>query len=148
VFSEKPEVAQLGDRRPRVVQRQDVLFVVPGRVERDVDLAHLKAADAKVDFGTDLQNIGELQFQRVSVPARLFAQPIERQAKQSHLAFVEIRDGHRRDFGQTDLAGRKNQAPTRDDAHVRTWNGLGGEFTPAKIVAPVFVDPTHGRLHV
>jgi sarcosine oxidase subunit alpha len=31
---------------------------------------------------------------------------------------------------------------------VLVWNGLGGEFTPARIVAPVFVDPTNGRLHV
>jgi sarcosine oxidase subunit alpha len=27
------------------------------------------------------------------------------------------------------------------------WNGLEGEFTAARIVAPFFVDPTHGRLH-
>ena len=31
---------------------------------------------------------------------------------------------------------------------VLVWNGLGGEFTPARIVAPVFVDPTQARLHV
>ena len=31
---------------------------------------------------------------------------------------------------------------------VLVWNDLGGEFTPAKIVSPVFVDPDHGRLHV
>ncbi len=31
---------------------------------------------------------------------------------------------------------------------VLVWNALGSEYTAAKIVAPVFVDPTHGRLHV
>jgi methylglutamate dehydrogenase subunit C len=31
---------------------------------------------------------------------------------------------------------------------VLVWNGLGGESAAARIVAPVFVDPTHGRLHV
>jgi methylglutamate dehydrogenase subunit C len=30
---------------------------------------------------------------------------------------------------------------------VLVWNGLGGEAGAARIVAPVFVDPTHARLH-
>jgi heterotetrameric sarcosine oxidase alpha subunit len=31
---------------------------------------------------------------------------------------------------------------------VLVWNGLGGESAAARIVAPTFVDPTNGRLHV
>ena len=41
-----------------------------------------------------------------------------------------------------------NAGAERLGEEVLVWNGLGGEFTSARIVAPVFVDPTHGRLHV
>jgi len=30
---------------------------------------------------------------------------------------------------------------------VVVWSGLTSEYVLARIVAPVFVDPTHGRLH-
>jgi methylglutamate dehydrogenase subunit C len=41
-----------------------------------------------------------------------------------------------------------NSGAERLGEEVLVWNALGGEYTAAKIVAPVFVDPTHGRLHV
>lgn len=40
-----------------------------------------------------------------------------------------------------------NAGGERLGEEVLVWNGLGGEFTPAKIVAPIFVDPTNGKLH-
>jgi sarcosine oxidase subunit alpha len=35
----------------------------------------------------------------------------------------------------------------RHGEEVVVWNALNGEFVPARLVPPVFVDPTHGRLH-
>jgi sarcosine oxidase subunit alpha len=39
------------------------------------------------------------------------------------------------------------RGPERHGEEVMAWNALDGEFTPARLVAPVFVDPTHERLH-
>ena len=39
------------------------------------------------------------------------------------------------------------RGPERHGEEVLVWNALNGEFTPARLTPPVFVDPTHGRLH-
>ena len=40
------------------------------------------------------------------------------------------------------------RGPERRGEEVVVWNALGSEYVAARIVDPVFVDPTHGRLHV
>jgi sarcosine oxidase subunit alpha len=35
----------------------------------------------------------------------------------------------------------------RHGEEVLIWNGLRGEYTPGRLASPVFVDPTHERLH-
>ncbi|MFO1148001.1 MAG: sarcosine oxidase subunit alpha family protein [Alsobacter sp.] len=39
------------------------------------------------------------------------------------------------------------RGPERHGEEVVVWNALNGEFVPARLVPPVFVDPTNGRLH-
>jgi sarcosine oxidase subunit alpha len=40
------------------------------------------------------------------------------------------------------------RGPERLGEEVVVWNALGSEYVAARLVKPVFVDPTHGRLHV
>ena len=62
MLAEQPEIPKLRHRRRGLVRhRQNVLFVVAGAFDGDVDLAHLKAADPKVGLAADLQNVRELQ---------------------------------------------------------------------------------------
>ena len=70
MIAEQPEIPRLRHRRRGLVQRrQIILFVGAGALEGSVNLAHLKAADAKVDVAADLQNIGEFQLQGFKIPA-------------------------------------------------------------------------------
>ena len=101
MFAEQPEISRLRHRRRGLVQRrQIILFVVAGACEGDVDLAHLKAADAKVDLAADLQNVGELQLQRINIPARVLAKPVEREPQHPQFGLVEVGNGHGGDFNQ------------------------------------------------
>ncbi len=123
MIAKHPLISRLRHRRLGVVRRrQDILFVVAGRRERDVDLAHLEARHTKIDLAADLQHVRELQPQRVDVPARLLAQTIERQPQQSQLRLVEVRDDHGRNFAQADLASCQDQTPTGDHAVVGVHN--------------------------
>src|SRR5712672_807176 len=98
--------------------RQIILFVVAGACEGDVDLAHLKAADAKVDLAADLQNVGEFQFQRIKIPARVLAKPVEREPQHPQFGLVEVGDGHGGDFSQAEPFGGNSQSPAGDHAAV------------------------------
>jgi sarcosine oxidase subunit alpha len=39
------------------------------------------------------------------------------------------------------------RGPDRHGEEVLVWNGLAGEFTPAQLCDPVFVDPANEKLH-
>src|SRR5712671_3740860 len=106
----------LGHPRWRTIQI--ILFVVAGAFEGDVNLAHLKAADAKVDLAADLQNVGELQLQRIKIPARVLAKPVEREPQHSQFGLVEVGNSQGGDFGQAELFGGNDQSPTGDHAAV------------------------------
>ncbi|WP_134652990.1 glycine cleavage T C-terminal barrel domain-containing protein, partial [Shinella sumterensis] len=40
------------------------------------------------------------------------------------------------------------RGPERHGEEVMIWNGLRGEFTPGRLVSPVFFDPTNEKLHI
>src|SRR6266446_4320391 len=118
--AEQPEISQLRHWRPGLVERRKIiLFVVAGAFEGDVDLAHLKAADAKVDLAADLQNVGELQLQRIKIPARVLAKPVEREPQHPQFGLVEVGNGHGGDLGQAEPLGGNSQSPTGNHAAVR-----------------------------
>ena len=100
--------------RGLVQRRQIVLFVAAGAFERDVDFAHLKAADAKVDFAANLHHVRELQPQSLDIPARVLAKPVEREPQHPQLGLVEVGDGHGGNFRQAESFGGNRQSPTGD----------------------------------
>ena len=119
MLAEQPQISQLRHRRRGLVQRrQIILFVVAVAFEGDVDLAHLKAADAKVDLAADLQNVGELQLQRINIPARVLAKPVEREPQHPQFGLVEVGNGHGGDFSQAEPFGGNSQSPAGDHAAV------------------------------
>src|SRR5260370_20121519 len=76
--------------------------------------AYHKAADAKVDLAADLQNVGELQLQRINIPARVLAKPVEREPQHPQFGLVEVGDGHGGGFSQAQPFGGDSPSPTRD----------------------------------
>src|SRR6266851_4405132 len=66
----------------------------------------------------DLQNVGELQLQRIKIPARVLAKPVEREPQHPQFGVVEVGNGHGGDFGQAEPFGGNSQSPTGDHAAV------------------------------
>lgn len=78
--AEQPEVSRLRSRQRRLAQRrQNVLFVAAGAVQSDVNFAHLEAAHLEIDFAANLHDVQELQAESIEIPARILAQPVERE---------------------------------------------------------------------
>jgi hypothetical protein len=105
----------LGDRRGVLVERlQVVLFIASRPSEGDVDLPHLKAAELKVNVNVDLENVGELERQRVEVPTRLFTEPVEREPLQPELRLVKIVYNYRGNLQQSHFPRGQNKSPACD----------------------------------
>src|SRR5260370_16918151 len=69
MLAEQPQISQLRHRRRGLVQRrQIILFVVAVAFEGDVDLAHLKPADATRYLAADLQNVEAPPPHPLSIP--------------------------------------------------------------------------------
>jgi glycogen debranching enzyme len=66
------------------------------------------AAQAKIDFAADLEDLRKFELQLVDVPAGILVEPVQRQPQQPKLGLVEIINGHGGYFGKAERLGGKN----------------------------------------
>jgi len=116
MLAKKPKVAQASHRRdPILDRRQLILFVKAAAVQEGIDLAHLEAAELETDFGRKLQDLRELDRERLAVPGGIVGDPIERQPERPQLGLGQVGNTDRRHLGETQLPCCQHQPPARND---------------------------------
>ena len=139
MVAETPEVAELRQWRINLVDDGQRVLFVDRAAERDIDLAHFKAADSQIDIVRDLKQVAELELQSIDVPARILAQSIERQAQQAQIGFTEIGHDDRRDVDNAELARGEDEPPTGHHAILAVDQDRQDKAEPIK----AFLQLTH-----
>ena len=72
MLAKNPKVARAGHRRgPRIDWGQFVFLVEAAAVQKNVDLTGLKSTDFELDLRFQLQEIRELEAERLAIPCGL-----------------------------------------------------------------------------
>ena len=117
MLAKKPKVAQASHRRRVSVDlRQLVFFVDAAAVQEGIDLADLEAAELETDFGRELQDLGQLDRERLAVPRGILSDPIEREPERPQLGLGQIGNTDCRHLGETQLPCCQHEPPARNDA--------------------------------
>ena len=80
-----------------------------------VDFADLKAADFELDLRFKLQEVGELEAERLAVPCGIVGNAVERKAQHPQLGLGQVRQADRRHLAEAKLPRGQHQSPARND---------------------------------
>ena len=86
MLAKNPKVARAGHRRGASVDRRQFVFLIDAAaVQKNVDLAHLEAADFEIDLRRKFQDLGELERERLAIPCGIVGDAVERQPQRPQL---------------------------------------------------------------
>ena len=116
MLAENPEIALFAGGLARFGTDNFILLVRSVAIEDHVDVGHVEATRAEIEFSVHREDFGELQFELALVPAPILGQAIERQSEGARLCLREIRQDHGRRPLKPHGAGGKDHPPSRHHA--------------------------------